>query len=140
MSDVVLLGRDEGAARVRGYGLVPADVARALVRDADKAGRAVLRRLYAAPLSGQLVAVDSRSTNFQEVSRPHSVCATRTSAGHSGATPPARPVDHARSLAEGGETDQFNGQGLCEACNIAKEALGGRPDLGLDQETTWSTR
>jgi hypothetical protein len=124
MSDRVLLGLDEGAARVRGYGPVPADVARALIRDADKAGRAVLRRLYAAPLSGQLVAADSKSTKFRGGLadlirlRDEDICRTLW------CDAPARPVDHARSLAEGGETDQFNGQGLCEACNIAKEALG----------------
>ena len=65
MSDRVLLGLDEGAARVRGYGPVPADMARGLVRDADKSGRAVLRRLYATPLSGELVAADSRSKKFR---------------------------------------------------------------------------
>ena len=133
-----------GSTRVpRGSGATgrsPADVARALVRDADKGGRAVLRRLYAAPLSGQLVAANSRSTNFRGGLadlirlRDEDICRTLWCGA------PARPVDHARSLAEGGETAQANGQGLCEACNIAKEALGwtARPRPG--PETTWSRR
>ncbi len=124
MSDRVLVGDDPGAARVRGYGPVPADIARALVRDADQAGRAVVRRLYAAPLSGQLVAMDSRTMQFRGGLadlirlRDEDICRNPW------CDAPVRPVDHARSLAEGGETDLVNGQGLCEACNIAKEALG----------------
>ena len=49
MSDKVLLGLEQGDARVRGYGPIPTDVARELVIDAGMAGRAALRRLYAAP-------------------------------------------------------------------------------------------
>ena len=124
MSDRVLLGLDKGAARVRGFGPVPAEVARALVRDADERGRAALRRLYAAPLTGQLVSADAKSTKFRGGLadlirlRDEDTCRTLW------CDAPVRPVDHAKSLAEGGETSQDNGQGLCEACNIAKEALG----------------
>ena len=124
MSDRVLLGLDEGPARVRGYGPVPADVARGLVREADESGRAALRRLYATPLSGELVAADSRSAKYRGGLadlirlRDEDICRNLW------CDAPARPVDHVKSLAEGGETNQDNGQGLCEACNIAKEALG----------------
>jgi hypothetical protein len=99
-------------------------MARGLVRDADKSGRAALRRLYAIPLSGQLVAADSKSTKFRGGLadlirlRDEDICRNLW------CDAPTRPVDHTKSLAEGGETSQDNGQGLCEACNIAKEALG----------------
>ena len=124
MSDRVLLGLDKGAARIRGFGPVPADVARALVRDADEHGRAALRRLYAAPLTGQLVSADAKSTKFRGGLadlirlRDEDLCRNLW------CDAPVRPVDHVKSLAEGGETSQDNGQGLCEACNIAKEAPG----------------
>ncbi len=39
---------------------------------------------------------------------------------------PIRHVDHVRRAADGGETSARNGQGLCEACNLAKDALGWR--------------
>jgi hypothetical protein len=37
---------------------------------------------------------------------------------------PIREYDHIKSWATGGETSIANGQGLCTACNQAKEALG----------------
>jgi hypothetical protein len=141
MSDKVLLGLEQGDARVRGYGPIPADVAKTLVRDAGKGGLAVLRRLYAAPLSGQLVAADSKSTKFRGGLadlirlRDEDICRNLW------CDAPARPVDHAKSLAEGGETKLANGQGLCEACNIAKEALGwtARPRPGPDDHVVDTT-
>ena len=47
---------------------------------------------------------------------------------------PISDRDHAQGLAEGGATSFVNGQGLCEACNIAKEAIGwqARPRPGPD--------
>ena len=37
---------------------------------------------------------------------------------------PIRHADHSVRASEGGETSAENGQGLCEACNYAKEAAG----------------
>jgi hypothetical protein len=37
---------------------------------------------------------------------------------------PIRQSDHARPVAGGGQTTFENGQGLCEACNYAKNAPG----------------
>jgi hypothetical protein len=37
---------------------------------------------------------------------------------------PIRHTDHPEPVAEDGETSRDNGQGLCEACNYAKEADG----------------
>jgi hypothetical protein len=37
---------------------------------------------------------------------------------------PIRHHDHPVPVAERGETNERNGQGLCEACNYAKEARG----------------
>src|SRR5699024_5031944 len=36
---------------------------------------------------------------------------------------PVRHLDHVVPAAQGGETTAHNGQGLCEACNLAKGAL-----------------
>jgi hypothetical protein len=37
---------------------------------------------------------------------------------------PIRHLDHAKDHAKGGNTSARNGQGLCEACNHAKQADG----------------
>ncbi|MDQ4501659.1 HNH endonuclease signature motif containing protein [Sinomonas sp. ASV322] len=37
---------------------------------------------------------------------------------------PIRHIDHVVPVAVGGETSAENGQGLCEACNYAKESPG----------------
>ncbi|MET0820690.1 MAG: HNH endonuclease, partial [Aeromicrobium sp.] len=39
---------------------------------------------------------------------------------------PIRHADHPVRASDGGETSAENGQGLCEACNYAKEAAGWR--------------
>ncbi len=39
---------------------------------------------------------------------------------------PVRHSDHVVAVAAGGETSADNGQGLCEACNYAKQAAGWR--------------
>lgn len=61
MTDTTLLGGAPEPARVAGYGPVPAQTARDLVRASD---RAWLRRLFTSPTSGQLAAVDSTARCF----------------------------------------------------------------------------
>jgi hypothetical protein len=39
---------------------------------------------------------------------------------------PIRHRDHPTGVTAGGQTSELNGQGLCEACNHAKEAVGWR--------------
>ena len=58
---------------------------------------------------------------------------------------PVRHIDHATDHDQGGATSLVNGQGLCEACNHAKQAHGWRarprpgPDGGHEIETTLPT-
>ena len=63
VTDAVLLGDSDEAAHVDGYGPIPAELAREMVRDAvtdDETG-AWLRRLYVSPATGSLTAMDSTS-------------------------------------------------------------------------------
>jgi hypothetical protein len=46
-----------------------------------------------------------------------------------GCDAPIRHLDHVRRAARGALTSAPNGQGLCEACNYAKEAPGWRADV-----------
>jgi hypothetical protein len=124
LADTTLLGMDDESGWVCGYGPIPAEVARQLIMGAHDTGLASLRRLYAHPRTGRLVAMESRSSRFPDGLaeliglRDHGRCR------RGWCDAPIRDSDHAKGRVEGGETSFANGQGHCEACNIAKEAPG----------------
>lgn len=66
ISDQALLGVESSAAAVVGYGSVPSAIAQSMIAAAvaDPASMATLRRLYATPAGGALVAMESRSRIF----------------------------------------------------------------------------
>ncbi|GAA2134040.1 HNH endonuclease [Nocardioides bigeumensis] len=119
--DTVLLGDREEAAEVDGYGPVPAELARRLVAGSPE--HTELRRLYASPTTGQLVAMDSRARTFPDglarfIRLRDRVCRTPW------CDAPVRHIDHVQDHADGGPTSAANGEGLCESCNHAKQAAG----------------
>jgi hypothetical protein len=109
----------------RAFGQVPAFLARRLVREAD---RAWLTRLYAAPASGELVAMDSQRRTFTGRLRRLMVWRDQT-CRMPWCEAPVRHVDHVRAHAEGGSTTAANGAGLCESCNYLKQAPGWRAEV-----------
>jgi hypothetical protein len=136
VSDRVLWGQCDDAAHLDGYGPVPADLAREL---AGTTG-AWLRRLYAAPETGRLVAMDSRARLVpdklgQLIRLRDQRCRTPW------CDAAIRPTAHVTSVAEGGETSEVNGQGLCEACNHTKQAPGwrARPSPGIRHQVETTT-
>ncbi len=122
MTDRTLLAADGEPGVVAGYGPVPAQTARDLVRAAD---RAWLRRLHTSPSTGQLVATDSTARCF-----PTGLASLVATRDQTCRTPwcdaPIRHTDHIQPAAGGGPTSLTNGQGLCEACNHTKQAAGWR--------------
>ncbi|MCQ1995346.1 HNH endonuclease signature motif containing protein [Arthrobacter sp. zg-Y1171] len=84
-----------------------------------------LRRLYTAPTSGELIAMDSKARYV-----PDSLARFISARDQTCRTPwcnaPIRHRDHIRPHRIGGSTNAENLQGLCEACNQAKEAPGWR--------------
>ena len=122
VSDATLLGGGHAPGWIAGYGPVPAGVARDLVATALAEAQVTLRRLYTTS-SGSLVAMDSRSRAF-----PASLGLFIDLRDQSCRTPwcdaPIRHHDHVVPDHAGGPTSAVNGQGLCEACNQAKEAPG----------------
>ena len=88
-----------------------------------------LRRVYARPADGSLVAMDSKRRRFPTGLRRLLQVRDRTCR-----TPwcgaPIRHTDHVIPVAEGGPTSAANGQGLCEACNYTKQAPGWRARPG----------
>src|SRR5271170_2217258 len=135
VSDNTLLGGDSTPAEICGYGPIPAAVARGLVLGAvtDARSRAMLRRLYAHPGSGALVAMESRARVF-----PRGLAAFIGLRDQRCRTPycdaPIRHRDHARPWASGGMTSASNGLGLCERCNYVKEVAGWVVEPGVDEK------
>ncbi|EUA24095.1 putative hNH nuclease [Mycobacterium xenopi 4042] len=78
ISDETLLGGADAAARIDGYGPIPASVACNMVGAAvtDARSRATLRRLYRHPRSGALVAMESRARRFPTALPPLFPCVT----------------------------------------------------------------
>jgi hypothetical protein len=132
MTDRTLLAGDSEPARLQGYGVVPAQWARNLVRagtgdpargQAEVEVEAVVLRRNTAPAAGALVAMDSRARLFPEgmrrfIALRDDVCRTPWCGA------PIRNFDHVVPFARGGLTEPHNGAGLCECCNQAKEAPG----------------
>ena len=125
ISDQALVGADPAAAVIAGYGPVPAAVAQSMIRDAVAGERslATLRRLYATPATGALVAMDSRSRLFGKgLAQFIGLRDQRCRMPYCDA--PIRHRDHARPHRRGGPTTARNGLGTCAACNYTKEAAG----------------
>ncbi len=137
LSDETLLGGDSAPADLRGYGPIPAAVARAMVASAvaDRRSHATLRRLYAHPRAGALVAMEARARLF-----PRGLAAFIELRDQRCRTPycdaPIRHRDHAQPWAEGGPTTAKNGLGLCERCNYTKEGAGWRVSTSVDETHT----
>jgi hypothetical protein len=125
ISDQALVGVGNPAAVIAGYGPVPSALARKLIAEAvaDQQSQATLRRLYATPATGALVALESRARVFPKglaefVGLRDQRCRTPY------CDAPIRHRDHAKPHRAGGTTSAVNGLGLCEHCNYLKESDG----------------
>ncbi|MCL1800948.1 MAG: HNH endonuclease, partial [Promicromonosporaceae bacterium] len=126
MTDQALFGvTDEPAEMIghsgRGYGYLPAPIARHLTAKAIDAGAAWLRRLYQNP-AGQLIAMTSTQRYFTGALadairiRDHGTCTTPWCGA------PARHTDHIKPHSKGGQTTYQNATSLCAKCNLTKGA------------------
>jgi len=125
ISDQALVGVEDATAVIAGYGSVPSALARNLIADAvaDQRSHATLRRLYATPATGALVALESRARVFPKgladfIGLRDQRCRTPY------CDAPIRHRDHAKPHRKGGTTSAVNGLGLCERCNYVKESDG----------------
>ena len=123
MTDRALLSGADEPAHLVGLGPIPAPIARDLARDSD--APVWLRRVFARPDDGALVAMESRRRLFPDRLRQFLILRDQTCR-----TPwcgaPIRHADHVVPVEAGGVTGAENGQGLCEACNHTKQAPGWR--------------
>jgi hypothetical protein len=125
ISDQALVGVEDATAVIAGYGSVPSALARNLIADAvaDQRSHATLRRLYATPATGALVALESRARMVPKgLADFIGVRDQRCRTPYCGA--PIRHRDHAKPHRKGGTTSAVNGLGLCERCNYVKESGG----------------
>ena len=126
MTDQTLFNHGAGSdepAMVEGFGPIPAELARRIALIASAEATLWLRRLYTDPESAHLVAMESGRRAFSGglaeflVTRDQ-ICRTPW------CDAPVRHGDHVVPREEHGVTSAENGQGLCEACNYAKQAPG----------------
>ncbi|WP_454809458.1 HNH endonuclease [Paenarthrobacter nitroguajacolicus] len=133
MTDRTLFQGDSEPARLKGYGIVPAEWAREIVgsgqagqvhaRTPDTELTVWLRRLYTAPASGELLSMDSKARLFP--TRLRRFIETRDDTCRMPyCDAPIRHIDHVVPWRSGGKTNLANGAGLCEACNHTKENPG----------------
>lgn len=122
MTDAALFHGDGEPGVVPGYGPVPAAWVREQVGRRGAAGW--LRRLYVAPRSGDLVAMDARSRAIPRGLADFIRLRDQDTCRMPWCDAPLRHEDHVVPVADGGATSADNLQGLCEAHNYAKEAPG----------------
>ena len=130
-----LFGDADEPADLPGYGPVPADTARDLVR---RSSTAWLRRLFTRPDTSELIGMESRRRIFPPGQRRFITLRDQTCR-----TPwcdaPIRHTDHVVPKEQEGPTSIRNGQGLCAACNYAKQAPDWQARPGPNQQIVITT-
>ncbi|QIX25545.1 DUF222 domain-containing protein [Nocardioides sp. JQ2195] len=124
VANATLLGDDNAPAHLDGHGSIPADLARSLVGNSLAADlKTWIRKLYA-DRNGRLIGMENKSRLVPKALanvlrlRDGGFCRNLW------CDAPIRHIDHATGAAVGGPTSAENLQGLCEACNYAKQAPG----------------
>ena len=127
----------DAPADLEGFGPIPADLARGFLAD-HEAADGVIRRVFTAPDTAGLVAMDSRARHFPGLLEAFIRLRDQTCR-----TPfcdePIQQIDHIQRHTDGGPTSASNGDGCCARCNYTKE----HPDLkvtGDADERTSSIR
>lgn len=124
LSVTSLLGDDDTPGRLDGAGAIPARVARDLIRRSLNHASATIQRLFAHPVSGALIAAERTQRGFPaelaDLIRTRDADRCRTPWCNA----QVRHIDHPTPVSAGGITSLTNGQGLCAACNYAKEQPG----------------
>lgn len=157
ITDRTLISPGAGdVAHIEGYGTAPAEVLRDELRDifqavlspaADDAMgpdgpalRAVMRRLFTHPRTGELVAVESRAREFPAALARFLRWRDQRCRGPF-CDAEIRHSDHIRPHAAGGRTSLDNGQGTCAYCNDKEQqARTVTRDAGTDgHQVTWTS-
>jgi hypothetical protein len=124
MSVECLVGAEDQPGEILGHGPIASESARLLLGAAGESGAPIwLRRLLTSMDGTRLIGLESRRRLFPEALKRFLVLRDKACR-----TPwcdaPIRHADHVVSAGRDGPTSAANGQGLCAACNQAKEAGG----------------
>ncbi len=123
-----LLGLDDAPVLLRGYGAIPAEIARQIADGGGGAGgevsestRLMLRRLICDPLDGRLLAMESTTRCYLGGLREFAIYRDqncRLSGGR------IRHIDHILAVADDGPTTAANAQGLTLNSHVLKDHPG----------------
>ncbi|MGI8675636.1 MAG: hypothetical protein ACR2JT_01725, partial [Nocardioidaceae bacterium] len=125
ISAATLLGLDDAPCLLRGYGTIPGEVARDIV---DNATSTTLRGLFADPVDGRLLAMESSARCFEGGLRQFDLYRDqrcRLSGGR------IRAIDHVKEVQDGGPTSAGNGQGLAKNPHVVKD----HPEVTVNVDT-----
>jgi hypothetical protein len=125
-----LLGDGDQPAEIRGYGPIPATIARQLAgagleRDEVRAAGVFLRRLFTDPVDDTVRFVDDRRRIFHP-SIQRLVRARDRHCRMPGCEAPIRHIDHIHAHNESHDSGPGNAAGACEAWNYVKQMPGWR--------------
>ncbi len=129
MTDRTMMTGDSEPAHLKGYGTISAAYARWLTAgdrttsEQDDEVEVWVRRLYTAPTTGELLAMDSEARTAPPKLRElielrDQFCRTPY------CDAPIRHIDHVYQVRRGGETTEVNLDGRCVRCNQTKETSG----------------
>lgn len=122
ITDQSLFNVSSEPAHVDGYGPAPAAWVRdILARTTDAGQKVAFRRLFTGP--GRTVKLET-AQRFMTPGLRRLIAIRDQSCRTPWCSAPIRQHDHVRGHADGGPTSLLNSQGLCEACNYAKQAPG----------------
>ena len=121
-ADMLVRDDDTTPPHLVGHGPIPAGLAKQFLADAE--GQVLIRRLFANPDDNALVAMDSKGILFPRALRRLLFARDGETCRTPWCDAPIRHADHVIPRARGGLSTLDGGQGLCEACNYAKEAPG----------------
>jgi hypothetical protein len=152
MTDATLFGGDDEAADVTGYGPIPAETARELIRQASQqeatgtaahsdapgqpAGpvcpdaalveraRVFLRRLFTDPATGIITDCDPKRRRFDGVLARLLIYRDGGTCRDPFCDAPIRHIDHIHTHTAGGPTTLANGRGACERGNHTRQQPG----------------
>ena len=115
------MGLDDAPATLRGYGAIPAELARTLAD--DPAADPVLRRLICDPLDGRLLSMNAQTRCYEGSLRKFVVWRDHRSR-FPGSSANIADIDHVLEYARGGRTTAGNGHGLDRGSHVVREHPG----------------
>ena len=120
MSAPTLLGLDEQPALLRGYGAIPAEIARRIAdtTTTNDPGTLNLRRLFCDPDDGRLLTMDTHTRRFTGPLRAYAIYRDQD-CRISGAR--IRDIDHITAHRHHGPTSAHNGQSLARNAHVLRD-------------------